>query len=89
MDDNTFEYKKISILRLKKINELNNMIDVLRDHIEDLNEKLEKFISGEFANNETNLDNEMSDVNFDCSTVKVYVFIKHPRVPSSPLDNPR
>tara|TARA_B100000123_G_scaffold85096_1_gene61503 strand:+ start:4039 stop:4506 length:468 start_codon:yes stop_codon:yes gene_type:complete len=56
MDDNAFEYKKISILRLKKINELNNMIDVLRDHIEDLNEKLEKFISGEFANNETNLD---------------------------------
>ena len=56
MDDKTFEYKKISIMRLKKINELNNMIDVLRNHIEDLNEKLEKFISGEFANNETNLD---------------------------------
>jgi len=56
MDDKAFEYKKISILRLKKINELNNMIDVLRNHIEDQNEKLENFISGEFANNETNLD---------------------------------
>lgn len=56
MDDNTIEYKKISILRLKKINELNSMLETLRNHIEDLNEKLEKFISGEFANNETNLD---------------------------------
>lgn len=56
MDDNSFEYKKISILRLKKINELNKMIELLRNHIEDQNDKLEKFISGEFANNETNLD---------------------------------
>ena len=52
MDDNSHEYKKISILRSKKIHELNKMIEVLRNHIEDLNEKLEKFISGEFANNE-------------------------------------
>uniref|UniRef100_A0A6C0F8E9 RING-type domain-containing protein n=1 Tax=viral metagenome TaxID=1070528 RepID=A0A6C0F8E9_9ZZZZ len=56
MDDNSLEYKKISILRSKKIYELNKMIEVLRNHIEDLNEKLEKFISGEFSNNQTNLD---------------------------------
>ena len=56
MDDNSLEYKKISILRSKKIHELNKMIEVLRNHIEDLNEKLEKFISGEFSNNQTNLD---------------------------------
>ena len=41
MDDNSLEYKKISILRSKKIHELNKMIEVLRNHIEDLNEKLE------------------------------------------------